>query len=351
MTEKQALQGLEKISQTIGKLPDMVQGGGGNTSAKINEKIMAIKASGFKLTQITENKGYAPVNYQNLIKYFKKVDTSRDIDYEKEYSEKIMENVVSGEKVKPSVETGFHSFLKKYVIHTHSVYANIPCCVKNGRNLIDQIFAGEEIEPLWIKYTHPGFDLTKELMGCLQEYCEEFGYDPEVIFLENHGLIITTEQAEDCIALNTKVNQILRNHLNIKDEYPEVGIEEIKDQKFVSKTQYLIDFFKGIDIKEDYFKNILYPDQIVYLEDDVAINSKDKDSKININADNGEIIYKTKYNEAKTIDETLTAFIYIMDYIENSDLTLQTMPQKYIDLIKNMQAEKHRKKVMKEEDD
>ena len=271
--------------------------------------------------------------------------------YKKEYSEKIRENVVSKEKIKPSVETGFHSFLKKYVIHTHSVYANIPCCVEAGKNLIEKIFIDEEIEPLWIKYTHPGFDLTKELMECLEEYRDEFGYDPEVIFLENHGLIITTDQAEDCIALNTEVNQILRNYLNIEDEYPEVEIEEIEEQKFVSKTQYLIDFFKRTEITEDYFENILYPDQIVYLEDDVAINSKDKDNKININTDNGEIIYKANYKEAKTIDETLTAFIYIMDYIENSDLVLQTMPQKSIDLIKNMQAEKHRKKIMKEEDE
>ena len=347
MSEKEVLKGLEKISQTVGKLPDMVQGGGGNTSAKLNEEVMAIKASGYQLTQITTDNGYVKVNYQNLLDYFENVDTSRDVDFEQECSQKAMDNVVSEEKLKPSVETGFHSLLKTYVIHTHSVYANILCCIEEGEDLLDHIFADKKHPPLWVRYTHPGFDLTLEMKSEIEEYKKEYGVKPEVIFLENHGLIINTDDADAGLALNEEINDEIKFHLGITEDYPEVGVEEIDESTYRSKTKYIQEFFQNSNISENYFSNILYPDQIVYLEDSVSLNGQD--SRININTDTGEVIYQAKAKEARTIDETLTSFVYIMDYIEKSDYSLQTMPQKYIDLIKNMQAEKHRKKVMKED--
>ncbi len=346
---KSILKGLKNISQKIGKYPDMVQGGGGNTSAKLNDEVMAIKASGYKLTQITEDSGYVKVNYQNLIDYFNNVDPVPEKDYESEYSEIIMENVVSEEKLKPSVETGFHSLLKRYVIHTHSVYANIICCTDGGENMVQDIFSNTQFDPLWIDYSHPGFDLTLVMLEKIKEYKNEYNKEPEIIFLENHGLIITNDDYEKGIKLNGLINKEIRTYLGIQDDYPEVDLKKLSDKKFKSKTPYLKEFFKKNEVSEEFFDNILYPDQLVYLEDSVAIDSE-KDARINIDPANGEIIYQAKENEAQTINETLTAFIYIMDYIENNDLAVKPMPEKYINLIKNMQAEKHRKKVMKEGD-
>ena len=57
---------LEKISQIIGNLPQYVQGGGGNTSVKINDELMAVKASGYKLKQITTSEGFVVINYKNI---------------------------------------------------------------------------------------------------------------------------------------------------------------------------------------------------------------------------------------------------------------------------------------------
>ncbi|NMA66786.1 MAG: class II aldolase/adducin family protein, partial [Clostridiaceae bacterium] len=62
MYEKRSKE-LEAISQYAGKRIDYVQGGGGNTSVKLNDEFMAVKASGYKLSQITENEGYVVVNY------------------------------------------------------------------------------------------------------------------------------------------------------------------------------------------------------------------------------------------------------------------------------------------------
>ena len=346
MSEKEVLKGLEKISQAVGDSPDMVQGGGGNTSAKIDDQVLAIKASGFKLTQITEDDGFVKVNYRNLLDYYDNVDTSENKDFEEESTEVVMNNVVSEEKLKPSIETGFHSLLKKYVIHTHSVYANIICCSENGEELMEDIFSDENYKPLWVRYTHPGFDLTLEMKKRVDQYVYQEGGIPEVIFLENHGLIVNKDDAEDCIDFNTEVNNKIKTFFNITENYPETGIEKLDDGRYKTKTEYLIDFFKDSNISLDYFDNILYPDQLVYLEDSISID--ENESKTSINTDTGEVNFNADYNEALTIDETLTAYVYIMNKIKENNIKLQTMTQKYIDLIKNMQGEKHRKKVMKE---
>jgi len=51
-----------RMSQLIGARPDYVQGGGGNTSVKLDGGLMAIKASGFRLSQVTDSDGFAGVS-------------------------------------------------------------------------------------------------------------------------------------------------------------------------------------------------------------------------------------------------------------------------------------------------
>ena len=41
---------------------------------------------------------------------------------------------------RPSIETGFHSYLGKFVIHTHSVFTNILNCSVEGKDQIKKLF-------------------------------------------------------------------------------------------------------------------------------------------------------------------------------------------------------------------
>ena len=61
---EETLRNLEMISKEVGCQIEYTQGGGGNTSAKLNEELMAVKASGYKLKQITPKEGYVVVNYK-----------------------------------------------------------------------------------------------------------------------------------------------------------------------------------------------------------------------------------------------------------------------------------------------
>ena len=91
---------LARMSQTVGERNDYVQGGGGNTSVKLDNGLMAVKASGIRLAQVTETDGFAVVE----------VETLKDVTSEQGYK-----------PARPSVEAGFHALLGKFVLHTHPV--------------------------------------------------------------------------------------------------------------------------------------------------------------------------------------------------------------------------------------
>lgn len=350
------LKELEAISQYAGKRIDYVQGGGGNTSVKLNEEFMAVKASGYKLSQVTENDGYVVVNYKNIVQYYDKVDLTSGVDYEKDSSEFVRNNIIDLEKItgvstpkklRPSVEAGFHSILDRYVIHTHSVYANILCCSEEGSEIAEKIFKDEDFAFIMLPYINPGFSLTLKIKEGIAEFAEKNGRRPEAIFMQNHGLIVHSDDFEKCIGIHDRINNIIRDYLGIKEDYPNISVEKVDENIFASKTKYLFDYFTNNAVDEEFFdRNVLYPDQLVYLNDGIYFG--DGDGRISINTSTGKILYKTNYNEAVTIEETLLAYLYVIDWIQRSGLKLKTMTPEQIYFIKNWEGEKYRKSLMQE---
>jgi len=341
---------LEHISKGVGNLPQYVQGGGGNTSVKLDDKLMAVKASGYKLKQITQNEGFVVVNYKNIKEYFNNIDLSLDVDYEKDSIKFTKDNVVNFEGLKelrPSVEAGFHSILKKYVIHTHPVYANIICCSTQGKSLMNKILPEDKWNTLWVSYINPGFFLTVRIKEGLKKYEEKSKY-PEIIFMENHGFIVHSDDMEKCITLHNDINTRIKEYLGINEVYPQIEIIQSLDGTFKSNTKYLIEFFKNRKIEANFFqKYALYPDQLVYLNDSVSLDERVR-NKLVINNKTGELKYNTNYNEALTIEETLLGYIYVIDKIEKAGLEVKSMSEKEIDYIRNWESEKYRKSLVKQ---
>lgn len=343
------LKNLEYVSKAAGTPVEYTQGGGGNTSAKLSDELMAVKASGCKLKQITPKEGYVVVDYKAIKGFFENVDLEQDRDYEKESTEFVKGSVVEIEglkKLRPSVEAGFHSFLKKYVIHTHSVYANMVCCTHNGSETLGKIFGGSGIITAWIPYINPGFCLSLKIAEAVK-HGEKSGNFPEAIFMENHGLIVSSDDPEKCVELHEKVNRIVKEYLGIKEAFPIIELFSVDDNTFISKTEYIVDFFKTNKINEGFFDGIvLYPDQLVYLNGSISVDGMDK--KLNINSKTGVIVYKTNFSEAQTIEETLLAYLYVLNGIKKSGLQLKTMSDKEINFIKNWESEAYRKSLVKE---
>lgn len=340
------LKELEKISQEVGRCPDLVQGGGGNTSVKLDDRYMAVKASGYRLDQITEQEGYVIVDYQRIRDYFHTVDRDRNVNYEQESTGFIKECVLEDrnpKNLRPSIETGFHSFIGKYVIHTHSVYANILCCTEEGKDIADRIFK-DGYAMLWLPYSNPGFDLTIELNKAIDEYIDQKGNDPNIILMQNHGLIVSGDTAEECLNLHKKVNSAIIEYFGLGKEYPKINVERIEGNRYRSLTTYLKDTLRDKDIGPELFKEILlYPDQLVYLGENISYEGM---GKVNVDPNTWEVIYDTNEAEAVTIDETFTAYIYVVDKMDKLGLTIQTMSDEAILFIRNMEGEKYRKSLL-----
>ena len=66
MQNKKEIKLFSEFSKKIGDRIDYVQGGGGNTSYKVDDQTMLIKASGYYLNQVKEQDGYAVLNYPKI---------------------------------------------------------------------------------------------------------------------------------------------------------------------------------------------------------------------------------------------------------------------------------------------
>jgi ribulose-5-phosphate 4-epimerase/fuculose-1-phosphate aldolase len=336
---------LIRISQAVGNKTDYIQGGGGNTSVKLDTELMAVKASGFKLKQISPDEGFVIVKYNMIKNYFENINLDIDKDYGKESGEFLRKSVIESENIKklrPSVETGFHSVLKKYVIHTHSVYANILSCSKEGKKLVNDIFNNGEYRVAWVPYVNPGFNLTIKIKEVIKDCINKKGSFPDAVFLENHGLIVNSDNIEECIGMHEKINLIIKDHFNL-NKFPDIEIERNKSDSYISKTKFIENNYSDKKIfDKDYFESYtLYPDQIVYLNKNLTIEEAGKNPVVVISEEG--ITYNADYETALTIEETVAAVTYIINTIRKVGLNLKIMTDEQKAFINGWESEKYRK--------
>ncbi|MBT3318656.1 MAG: class II aldolase [Clostridia bacterium] len=330
-----------RISNYCGDRVDYVQGGGGNTSVKFDDKLMAIKASGYTLKEATQDKGYVTVNYRNIKKYYNEVDPGADTDFEKESLLLNMDSIVlldGMENKRPSVEVGLHSFLNRCVIHTHSVYANMLCCAAEGQNIAKEIFADSDISYVFVPYIDPGFRLTLVIKNAAEQYAAEHGSIPDAIFMINHGVITSNDDSEKAIELHELVNDKIAEHFKL-GAYPTLSISKTADG-FRSETPYLKQFVKKFGGK-DYLGNLkLYPDQLIYI-------GKRLGDAIKIDEQTGQVQYIASEKEANVIEETLMGAAFVINEITEAGLTLLQMNEDDASFINNWESEAYRSKLAK----
>lgn len=340
---RETIKDLIDISGYAGNRVDYTQGGGGNTSVKdFNSGLMLIKASGYKLKDINENTAFVAVELDKIKNYYNSVDLSVEKDYEKESAEVSKNSVreLAGIKtLRPSVEVGFHAILKKYVIHTHSVYANILTCSKEGEKIAEELFSGKDFGFIFMPYINPGFSLTLEMKKATENYEKAHGKFPEVIFMKNHGLVVNGDDKERTKKVNTEVNELIIKKFGISDEFKKVVLRE-ENGAFVSETPIVSEFLENHELSlEELNAKPLYPDQLVYLNN-LLINTPEK-----MRVKDKKVAYFTDIAQATTLEETLSAYLFVLSAIEKAKLSLSFMSEKEVNFINNWEAEKYRRTV------
>lgn len=210
------IKGLIEISKYAGSRFDIVQAGGGNTSVKINNSRMLIKASGFSLSEVDNDRGYVEVNNNKIIdilcnEVLKKSSSKKERE---QFSKDALAKCNVGSTLRPSIETFLHAILGKYTLHTHPVVVNMIVTNKDWKEICHRLFP----DALLVEYNTPGIELAIEMNNALVEYKNAYAVDPEVIFLQNHGLIVCGSNANDVIVLHEKVLYAIEQHLGLDFE-------------------------------------------------------------------------------------------------------------------------------------
>ncbi len=331
---------IAKAAKVIGSDCANVQGGGGNVSVKITANTMAVKASGLRLEELQENSGFVGIDFVSVRRFFNSPRTIADTmllttEYEKTVAASPAKIPgVPETSLRPSIETGFHAILDTAVIHTHSVYANILTCSKEGAQIIQKLFP----EAAYIPYHTPGAALTFAISAALKTR----PYD--TFFLENHGLIVCGKTVAEALGKHRIVNATIKKWLKHAPLFPNTTITTRPDGRLVSDQADLTTFIKNhVNLLATFTETILFPDQVIYCK---KFGFAGDNKPITLNKESGVIEYEVSYKEAQAFIETLVAWLYIIDGITNLKLTRQTLPATEGEFIASLESEKYRQKII-----
>jgi rhamnose utilization protein RhaD (predicted bifunctional aldolase and dehydrogenase) len=138
---------------------------------------------------------------------------------------------------RPSVEAHLHACLNTCVIHLHPSAAGAYVNAKNGKAKLEKIFKNETLPPLWVPYTDPGFLLAKKIARLVNSYQDKFGKKPSILFLEKHGLFITSKTATGALRL---VRSVMKR-CNSKLKQPRSGSAKAVQQEKISDLKLCIE--------------------------------------------------------------------------------------------------------------
>jgi NAD(P)-dependent dehydrogenase (short-subunit alcohol dehydrogenase family)/rhamnose utilization protein RhaD (predicted bifunctional aldolase and dehydrogenase) len=283
-----ALANLIKVSRKVGKDTLLVQGGGGNTSVKTADgRYMYIKASGTALKDMNERAGWRRMRIDAVLGIIKdpmlaKLDVrTREIEVVNRLGLCCDDDVKSG--ARPSVEAHLHAMLDDCVIHLHPVVVGAYVNAKNGRAIMEKMFASEKYPPLWVPYIDPGFMLGREMFKLVSGYQSRYGRKPQIMLLEKHGLFVTSHSPKATMQLMHKVIGMLSNRLkqakaakkiNVSHDMITVAKLAIRKAiheatgKYESVHCFMNDTIAGFMARKDAGKLLavgaLSPDELVY---------------------------------------------------------------------------------------
>jgi rhamnose utilization protein RhaD (predicted bifunctional aldolase and dehydrogenase) len=213
MTSAHNLTDLVQLSRTLGeswrRLAILAEG---NTSQRISEDQLAVKATGRSLANASAE-DFVVVSLRRLSDL---VDDPHagDADVAGYFDEVEIE-----QGKRPSVETLLHVVCvvdagATTVAHTHPESVNALLCSDRA-----EVLAGPPIFPdqvvvigrrgLLVPYADPGVVLAREVRVRLAEHAREWGM-PRVIYLQNHGLVVLGFSAVQALQLTEMADKVSR---------------------------------------------------------------------------------------------------------------------------------------------
>ena len=186
-----SIQKLIDISCKYGADSRFVIAGGGNTSYKTADRLW-VKASGHALATIGED-GFAILDRSKLNPMGEKEYSADVAEREAQVKEDLAMACLTKDR-RPSVETSLHNCMGfAYVVHLHPTLVNGLMCSADAAETCTGLFP----DALYIEYTDPGYTLFKKVYERIKAYKAIRGQEPQVIFLQNHGVFVAADTTEE----------------------------------------------------------------------------------------------------------------------------------------------------------
>ena len=341
---------LIKLSKYAGMREDIIQSGGGNTSVKINDETMFIKSSGYQLSEMEENVGYSKVNYKKIVDYFKS-----HLEIKRSDEKELLENTLIQGK-RPSIETFLHSITEKYTLHTHPLLINVFTSRKNGMKELKSMFP----DSLIIDYQTPGIFLAKEFFDKFSKL--ENPQKANIVFLKNHGLIVSGKNINEVIELHESILETLENKLKVNMQaYRNSTFLFKKLEDFIENNIVYLCENRRIKnfIENNSIKDVNYcfsPDSLIYCNKKILLLNKNDDmlelvKNHNLKYGNFNVVYfenelyiiAPNVKKAKEIESVLSFNLQVLKLNKNDEMDFLTEEEQ--NFLLNWDSEKYRKNL------
>ena len=280
-------------SRLIGKCPDLVLHGGGNTSVKTkfidlfgeSHDVLYVKGSGWDLATI-EAEGFAPVRIDQLLK-LADFDELSDADMVRSQRAAMLDPMAPN----PSVEAILHALIPyRYVDHTHADAVVTLTNTPDGENAIKSIY-GDRI--LIIPYVMPGFILAKTVANISKNINWE---EIDGMVLMHHGIFTFSDEAkksydnmidfvnlaENALGAAPKISSRIGKLTTLELSITRSEVCKILGAPFFAKFNgepEVLQFCEGKRIREISTRGPLTPDHVIrtkriplIIEDDIALS-------------------------------------------------------------------------------
>ena len=370
-----AIQDLIDISRYYGCNNRFVIAGGGNTSYKDDAKIW-VKASGSSLATIAED-GFAVLDRSKLNLMSEKKYSADAAEREEQVKNDLADATLTKGK-RPSVETSMHNIIQyAYVVHLHPTLVNGLMCAQDGFTKLTELFGDKQV---YVPYTDPGYVLFKKVEESIWEYRKINKEEPQVIWLQNHGIFVAADSINEIKVIYTRIIEKLERAVTIQlplGDRPfcsctelilpglrmmlsKEGLKTLKVRK-----NNLIKFFYDSEIEQKNIARPFTPDAIVYCKSNYLFLNQEDPEAVLIEAETAIADFKQKQGYLpKVILIKSVGLVAVGDNTRQCDIILDVfedamkiaflsksfgdahpMTQDQIDFIDNWEVENYRRSV------
>ena len=176
----------------------------GNVSERIGNESFLVKASGQRMDSIGEA-GFVRVRFKPILTALDGKDLSDDALRE------VLQGATTDDAAgHPSVETFMHALLlasteNRFVAHTHPTSLLALLCLQRAEEIAAKRLFPDEIvlcgpASCYVPYADPGLPLARAVRDRVNDYRSRWGEAPKTIWLENHGLVVLAQTANEAEA-------------------------------------------------------------------------------------------------------------------------------------------------------